>query len=249
MPQIKDPFPTPRPLIDVHGHYVFGIDDGASDLDMSMEMVRQAQTQGVTDIVCTSHNWGHQEHYPQNFAQLEARLKQENIPVRLHPGCEIYCDPYTFPTVLEQPIQKKLRPMGKSRYVLLEFDPYVEPGDLLDFIRQVQAQTDFCPIIAHIERYLFLHQESAALDILRQWNIPIQINAYSLVEETDERIRSFARKVLAEKHVTFIGSDAHRSTHRPPMVSGGVRYIYETCDPEFAADICYRNAKKYLLGT
>ena len=69
------------------------------------------------------------------------------------------------------------------------------------------------------------------------------------MEETDDRIRSFARKLLAEKRVTFIGSDAHRTTHRPPAVAKGVQYICENCDLGYVADVCHRNAEKYLLGS
>ena len=249
MPQVQSHITAaPHPLFDTHGHYLFGIDDGSVDIDMSVTMVQQAQMQGITDIVCTSHNWGHQERYLHHFAQLEARLKLENIPVRLHPGSEIYCDPHTFPAVLDLLMQKRLRPMGNSRYVLLEFDPYTEPGDLLEFIRQVQTQTDFLPIVAHIERYLFLHQEPAALEILKRWEVPIQINAYSLAEETDRRIRGFAQMMLAERRVTFVGSDAHRTTHRPPMVAKGIEYICQTCSEAYANAVCYDNAARLLLG-
>ena len=161
------------PLIDTHGHYVFGVDDGATDLDMAFEMVRRAQAQGVTDIFCTSHDLAQRENYSPHLALLTQRLQQENIPVHLHPGCEIYCDPYTFPTIMRQLNENWLPSMGNSNYVLLEFHPYVEPGDLLYFVDQVRKQTEFRPIIAHIERYFILHEEPAALDVLRQWKIPI----------------------------------------------------------------------------
>lgn len=240
--------PTSHPLIDTHGHYVFGVDDGAASLDMAVEMVRMAQAQGVTDIICTSHDQARRECYLPNLAALTDRLQQEGILVRLYPGCEIYCTQYTFPTILEQLHQGQLPPMGNSKYVLLEFHPYVEPGDLLYFVNQVRKQTEFLPIVAHIERYFILQEEPAALDVLRQWEIPVQINAYSLVEEHDDRIRGFARKVLAEQRVTFIGSDAHRTTHRPPKVTKGMEYIYRTCDEAYARAVCYENARRLLLG-
>ena len=58
----------------------------------------------------------------------------------------------------------------------------------------------------------------------------MQINAYSLVEERDEDIRDFARKLLQEKLVTFIGSDAHRTVN----LASGVQYIRETCGEDYA---------------
>lgn len=46
---------------------------------------------------------------------------------------------------------------------------------------------------------------------------PIQINAYSLSEEKNAIRRDFARQLLKDKMVMFIGSDAHRINHRPLM--------------------------------
>ena len=38
-------------IIDIHGHYVFGEDDGAETLPMALDMIHSACVQGVTDIV------------------------------------------------------------------------------------------------------------------------------------------------------------------------------------------------------
>ena len=43
-------------IVDIHGHYVFGVDDGAETLPMALDMIHSACVQGVTDIVCTSHD-------------------------------------------------------------------------------------------------------------------------------------------------------------------------------------------------
>ena len=43
-------------IVDIHGHYVFGVDDGAETLPMALEMINSVCAQGVTDIVCTSHD-------------------------------------------------------------------------------------------------------------------------------------------------------------------------------------------------
>lgn len=77
--------------------------------------------------------------------------------------------------------------------------------------------------------------------------IPVQVNAYSLVEEGSSDVKEFARKLLEGKLITFIGSDAHRTDHRPVNMSSGIGFIYDNCDEEYAKDICYRNAKRMLF--
>ena len=67
--------------------------------------------------------------------------------------------------------------------------------------------------------------------------LAVQVNAYSLAETDNEGVRDFARRLLQEKLVTFIGSDTHGTGHRPVSLASGVRYIHETCDGEYAADV------------
>ncbi|NKB65055.1 MAG: hypothetical protein GKR95_24085 [Gammaproteobacteria bacterium] len=43
-------------MIDSHCHILPGIDDGAKDMEMSVEMARKAVMNGTTDIVATPHN-------------------------------------------------------------------------------------------------------------------------------------------------------------------------------------------------
>ncbi|AMO55955.1 CpsB/CapC family capsule biosynthesis tyrosine phosphatase [Endozoicomonas montiporae] len=42
-------------MIDIHNHIIPGIDDGALDMAMALQMLAMAQKQGVTHLVCTPH--------------------------------------------------------------------------------------------------------------------------------------------------------------------------------------------------
>ena len=42
-------------LIDIHNHVLPGIDDGSPNLSVSINMIRKASEQGITDIVNTVH--------------------------------------------------------------------------------------------------------------------------------------------------------------------------------------------------
>ena len=41
--------------IDIHTHILPGIDDGATNVEESMEIIHYLYNQGITDIVLTSH--------------------------------------------------------------------------------------------------------------------------------------------------------------------------------------------------
>ena len=63
-------------VVDVHGHYVFGVDDGARSLTMSLEMIKDAYDQGVRDIFCTSHDSAHVLVYKRNLELLRECLAE-----------------------------------------------------------------------------------------------------------------------------------------------------------------------------
>ena len=42
-------------MVDLHSHILPGIDDGASSLNESIEIIKNASLCGVTDIVATPH--------------------------------------------------------------------------------------------------------------------------------------------------------------------------------------------------
>ena len=42
-------------MIDFHNHIIPNIDDGSKSIEMSIEMLKEAQEQGITDVVSTVH--------------------------------------------------------------------------------------------------------------------------------------------------------------------------------------------------
>ncbi len=48
--------------------------------------------------------------------------------------------------------------------------------------------------------------------------------------------------------IDFIGSDAHRTYHRPPKYTNGVNRIYETCSEDYADALCFGNVERLLIG-
>ena len=214
---------------------------------MSLELIRMAQRQGVRDIICTSHDIAHVPAYKRNLMQLRLEAKNAGLDVNLHSGNEIFCEEVYLGEIIERLQNGEVLPMGTSNYVLLEFAPWTDGDEIVGCVKRMRSETEYEPIIAHIERYRWVHDDSVLLKAIGEMKIPVQINAYSLVEESDDDVRVFARKLVAEKLVTFIGSDAHRTDHRPVNLMSGVEYIYKTCDKEYAKDICYRNAQRMLF--
>jgi protein-tyrosine phosphatase len=232
-------------ICDIHSHIVPSVDDGSLSIEMSIEMLRNAYKQGVSSIVCTSHGSCDINSYIENFNKLQRQAEVENINVNLYHGCEIYCDDDIIKEIVDELNHGNLTTINGTKYVLIEFNPYETADVILKCVKGVSL-AGYTPIIAHVERCYGLSMEPQYIYALKQHGCLFQINAYSIVEESNKLIKDFARKLLNENLITFIGSDAHRTTHRPYMIDSGVNYIYQHCDIEYAKDICYRNAQHIL---
>lgn len=75
-------------MIDVHSHIIPGIDDGARDMEMALDMARQTAAAGVTHLVCTPHmHWGTFDNtiemIEQGYQDLVAAVQAEGIRLEL----------------------------------------------------------------------------------------------------------------------------------------------------------------------
>lgn len=121
-------------MIDLHCHILPGVDDGSPDAEISLSMARHAAESGVTAIAVTPHcnlpgfrrNYRGPD-YRRQLNDLRELLTQENIPLRLYSGAEVFADPSNIRTLIEQ---HELITLGGSRYLLVEFD-FGLPGSVL----------------------------------------------------------------------------------------------------------------------
>src|SRR5436309_14283837 len=94
------------------------VDDGAEDWEASLAMARMAVEDGVSQCVLTPH-WtgapGESETVQQRFQELEQRLKDERLPLRLHRGNEVVLVPGLARALEEQ----RAFTLGGSSYLLL----------------------------------------------------------------------------------------------------------------------------------
>ena len=238
----KNKYKPTHKIVDIHMHVVPGYDDGSESIEESLEMLRLAESQGVTDVFCTSHNGYSKEdgeQYRASFAQLEKAAKDEKINIRLHNGCEVRCAAEYMDEIIYGLDNGIFSTLGNSKCVLTELYPDAKPSEALTIIKAL-TEHGYKPIIAHMERNYNI--TSLMVRLLIQSGALIQVNAYSFANDTDMDIRERARELLRNKYVHFIGSDAHRIDYRAPHIAEGVQYIIDNVDEEYAAKILCGNA-------
>ncbi len=234
-------------IIDIHTHIIPGADDGAADISESIELIRREIDQGVTCIFATPHSSAYDDdpaHVSAGYKSLKAKVAELKLPIEIYRGCEILCYPEDMADILRNLKQGIYPTMNRSRYVLIEFDPYQYPvEDALYCITKLK-EAGYTPIVAHAERYDLTTPDSAVQ--MKETGALIQINAYSVANERSNTIRNLANDLLQAKLVDFIGSDCHRPDHRPPILQDGLNTIRQKCSADYANAILYKNAGHIL---
>ena len=209
-------------LIDIHTHITPNVDDGSSGIEMSLEMLRREAAQGGSKVFLTPHSFAFETKRPESvYAKIRAvqeRAAVEGIPLQIFQGCEIYTYRDKMGRILQDLQDGRIPSMNGTRYVMA----------------------------AHAERYCWTFATVENIRILKDMGCLVQVNYYDLYEEPNQDIRTCAQELLKAELVDMMGSDAHRIKHRPPKLVRGARYIRENCGAEYAEDILWRNAEKYL---
>ena len=115
-------------MIDLHSHILHGIDDGASDIEVALEMARRAADDGVEVMACTPH------FLPGIYdpsvadviarvADLNDRLMAEGIDLVVVSGCEAH----VRPDMVERLRNAQILTLHTGRHVLCEAPPNVLP--------------------------------------------------------------------------------------------------------------------------
>ena len=238
-------------IIDIHTHTTPEVDDGSKSMEMSMQMLRSIVDQGCNRIIATPHSeafdGGDYERTYRQIRRLQHNAAYNDIPVRIYVGCEIYNHPAVMDRILAN-LRAHIYPsMNGSKYILSEFDTkYGNFDDALYCLTQY-LNNGWIPIIAHAERYCNTFADVPNIKSFTELGCLVQINLYSLEEESDLRIKRCARDLLEEELVDFVGSDAHRMDHRKPAIKVGYDYIRSLCRDKYADRILWKNAEE-LLG-
>lgn len=230
-------------------HVIPGVDDGAENMEMSLVMMARAMEQGISQIIATPHSEVFR--YSKEggkiiFKRLVDTVAKVCPELKLYLGCEIYCETGIMDEVVEALDSGRYPTMNGTKYVLMEFSQWVYQKNTIPCVEAL-VKAGYIPIIAHMERYKYLRDNMELVNQFRDLGALIQVNAYSLFDEMDDTIKNWARQLVLERKVDFLGTDAHRTYHRPPSAAMGLDWLYENVEQEYADAIAWSNAQGKLL--
>lgn len=205
-------------FIDLHTHILPGLDDGAKDLVMSLEMGRLYAESGIQRVVATPHfvpgtAWSAtKEVILERMALLQKELLKAGIDLTLYPGMEI-----AFHRKLAKRLQEgTLLPLGTSRHYLIEPAFREDQSELCAVLWEL-ADDGFSLIIAHPERIQGFQQKIDLLAELVDHGLQLQVNTGSFYGAYGKAAMQTAHLLAAEGLIHYVASDAHNAAKRPPV--------------------------------
>lgn len=215
-------------MIDIHTHILPGIDDGAKSCEISLEMAKGAEEDGVSHVVASPHvmeeDYGTaQEIIHAEVKDLNRALSEEKISVEVVPGAEVHVSA----GLLSKPeILRKFSINFGGKYVLLELPMQSVPKFADELIFKVLLE-GLVPILAHPERNLDMIEHPERLLGLVEKGALVQMNAGSITGKYGKSVRDFAETILRSRIVHFVASDAHSARNRPVMLSSALATMKE----------------------
>ena len=203
-------------MIDFHNHIIPDLDDGSKSIEMSLNMLKKAKSQGITDIINTIH-YQHPkmkgkdtsfEFVVNEIKKMQKIATENNININIHPASEVFFQ-FNLTDILDNPITT----FGNGKYMLIEFQRLSFPKGYEDEIFKVQLK-GVNPIIAHPERYRGIQKN---INLAKKWidrGYLIQIDCASIIGGFGKETQITAIELLKNGLCHLIGSDAHNDKNR-----------------------------------
>jgi tyrosine-protein phosphatase YwqE len=200
-------------FIDIHNHILPGIDDGAKNVEESIELIKAFGEFGVNKFICTPHimhNYYNNtpKSIKKSFKILKKELKNNNID-----NIDIS---YAAEHMIDENFEHLLNNNGvlplNSNHVLIEMS-YLQPS--INFNQSVEKiiQKGIFPVFAHPERYQYLNNDLKNYEKLKSQGLKFQLNLLSLGGYYGPDVKKAALQLLENNLYDFLGSDAHNSRH------------------------------------
>lgn len=197
----------------MHSHVLPGIDDGAQDISMSLELIRGMKELGYTRLIATPHVlWDMFQNTRDGILavldEMRDVLKENEIEMELDAAAEYFLDDHVAGLLKKK---ERLLTFGDN-YVLAEFSMASPPIDVKEILFEMRMQ-DYQPIIAHPERYTYLENNKEFYDELKDAGYLFQVNIMSFAGVYGRSVQQLANYLLEKNYYDLVGTDLHHQKH------------------------------------
>ncbi|GAB6069244.1 tyrosine protein phosphatase [Thiomicrorhabdus hydrogeniphila] len=217
-------------MYDLHNHLLPGIDDGAPDINTSIELAKIAIEEGITHMVCTPHI--HSGRFDNNLYiinkalnKFKTALSQENLNLKVAAAAEVRIGP----EIIQAAKLNTLPFLGEwngKKVLLLELPATTIPVGSDNLTKWLISQ-DILPIIAHPERNQAIIDNPNKLKPFLDQGCLTQLTAGALTGNFGQSSKRIAEQLLKENKITIMATDAHNLKYRPPHLTNSLQAAIE----------------------
>lgn len=195
--------------IDLHLHFVPGVDDGVATLAEAVQLCRGLKTLGYARLVTTPHiRTGMFENRREGlqiaFARLKEQLGDDPTLPELALSAEHHCDALFF----ELFQQGAILPFPGEKAVLIEFPYDALPLNVDQICYKLQLK-GLRPVVAHPERCTPLLKKTDPIGRLIEQDVALQLDLMSLVGKYGRTVKKTAERLIEEGVYTIAATDSH----------------------------------------
>jgi protein-tyrosine phosphatase len=233
--------------VDLHCHFVAGIDDGAPSAGEGIAMLRALAQAGFERVVATPHMRpgmfeNTREELTAAFERMQPLLAAETGLPEVGLSSEHYFDDIVYQRLLSG----EGLPYPGGRAALLEFYGVDFPPVVVERLFDLRRR-GIRPVIAHPERYRYVWKNPDALERLVESGVATLLDAAALVGKYGREPQRCAEMLLERELYHAACSDAHR-TADVAEVAQGIRRIAELYGDEEVEFLLSDGPRQILEG-
>jgi protein-tyrosine phosphatase len=178
------------------------------------------------------------------MTELRQAIARERIPLTIASGCDFHLSYDNVQDAVAHPRKYTLNGTG---YLLIELPDEGLSPQLGDIYYQLRL-AGMTPILTHPERNLTLQRN---IDRLADWvrsDMLLQVTAGSVLGHMGKRAQEMAHRLLADRWVHFLATDAHNLDRRPPKLRAARDLVANRYGAEYADRLCLHNPLAVFAG-
>jgi protein-tyrosine phosphatase len=234
-------------LIDLHCHWIPGVDDGAPTFDAAVAMLRGLAALGFTQVIATPHM--RPGMFDNSATALRAafdatQTRLEELPAL--PERALSSEHFFDEVVFRRLCEGEGLPYPGGASVLLEFYESNFPPRVDQLLAQLRGR-GLTPVVAHPERYRVLWEQPEILERLLDLGAMALLDVAALVGKYGRRPQRCAELLLERGLYQAACSDAHRPEDVEQAASG-IQRLRELYGDEEVAALFSEGPRAILAG-
>ena len=198
--------------VDIHSHFLPGLDDGVSSFEEAIQTLRYFIDRGYRKVVTSPHIMSdYYRNTPDTInlklEELRLKIREHQLQIEIESAAEYYLDEGFVEKIKKG---EKLMTFGEN-YLLFETSYLNKPNQLNTVIFDILS-AGYKPILVHPERYQYI-EKFEDFEEIKNRGVLFQVNINSFTGHYSGMSRKFAEQLVDKQMVNFLGSDCHGPRH------------------------------------